>query len=211
MSIFKRHDQGDVEQTITAPYPDAAAHGVLPEQPANLMPPLTPPGVVPPPAAPIYSMRPPESAPRAEGNADSSMSDMFRRAKDAQQWAQDLAEEVIPAAAPRARPATSTARGSGRRWTARVAPAAPRMRHHQGFDPVAATQTGLLNLAWHWQQAGAPIRAIHAYMELITRYPHSPAAAAAVADLVDLSEKLAHHGHFHIALGIYDQLEDLLC
>lgn len=206
MSIFKRHDQGDVEQTITAPYPDTGAQGGLPDQPANAMPSFAP-GVVPPPAAPIYSMRPPESAPRADGSAEGAVAETFRMAREAQQWAQDIAEEAVPAPAPRARPA----RNVGRRWAPRVATAAPRLRHRQSFDPVAAAQTGLLNLAWRWQQAGAPIRAIHAYMELITRYPHSPAAGAAVADLVELSEKLAHEGHFHIALGIYDQLEDLLC
>jgi hypothetical protein len=84
------------------------------------------------------------------------------------------------------------------------------MRHRRFFDPVVAAQTGLLNLAWRWQQAGAPIRAIHTYVELLTRYPDTPAAAAAVADLVELSEKLAHEGQFHTALGIYDQLEELL-
>jgi hypothetical protein len=81
---------------------------------------------------------------------------------------------------------------------------------HHGFDPVAATQAGMLNLAWRWQEAGAFIRAIHTYVELLTRYPDTPGADAAVADLVELSEKLVEHGQFHTALAIYDHLEELV-
>jgi len=66
-----------------------------------------------------------------------------------------------------------------------------------------------LSLACRWQEAGAPIRAIHTYIELLTRYPDTAAAAAAVSDLVELSEKLADQGQFHIALAIYDHLEYL--
>ena len=211
MSIFKRHDQGNAEQTIAAPFPDTGAAAVLPEQPANLMPQFAAPGVVPPPAAPIYSMRPPETAPAYESTADGPMAESIRRAaRETQQWAQELADEVAPVAAPRARATASPARSAARRTAPRAASPTLRMRtHHHEFDPRVAAQTGLLNLAWQWQQAGAPIRAIHAYMELITRHPHSAAAAAAVADLVELSEKLAHHGYFHIALGIYDELEEV--
>jgi hypothetical protein len=77
----------------------------------------------------------------------------------------------------------------------------------QTFDPLRAAQTGLLKLAWSWKQAGAPIRAIHAYMELLFRYPDSAAADAAVADLVELSDALVSEGQFHTALAIYDHLE----
>ena len=76
-------------------------------------------------------------------------------------------------------------------------------------NPAACAQAGLLSLAWRWQDAGAPIRAIHAYVELLTRYPDTPAAAAAVTDLVELSEKLVEEGQFHTALAIYDHLEQL--
>ena len=209
MSIFRRHDQGDVERTITAPYPDTGAQGGLSEQPANQIPAFAPPGVVPPPAAPIYSMRPSESAPQADGYAESSMAESFRRARDGQ-WEQEIAVEAVMANGPRARMTTSAVRGVGRRRASRAAPSTPQPPHRHAFDPLAATQAGLLNLAWRWQRAGAPIRAIHAYMELIARYPHAPAAGAAVADLVELSEKLAAEGHFHIAFGIYEELEELL-
>jgi TolA-binding protein len=75
---------------------------------------------------------------------------------------------------------------------------------------VAATQAGMLNLAWKWQEAGSPIRAIHTYIELLHRYPDTPGAAAAVADLVALSEILTKQGQFHTALAIFDHLEELL-
>ena len=75
---------------------------------------------------------------------------------------------------------------------------------------MAAAQTGLLNLAWSWQKSGAPIRAIHTYVQLLSRYPGTPAAAAAVADLVELSETLANQGQFHTALAIWEQLEELV-
>lgn len=190
MGIFRR-DHGDVQQTSAAPYPETGATGSQLEQQAMLMPPFMPapdgaaaPGVVPPPAAPIYSMRPPESATRADGSADGLAADSMRMASTV------------------AAPATRARRPLTRR------PARPVQQIP--FDPTRCAQAGLLKLAWRWQQAGAPIRAIHTYMQLLDRYPHTPAAAAAVADLVELSEDLARHGHFHVALGIYEELEELL-
>jgi len=79
------------------------------------------------------------------------------------------------------------------------------------LDPEQLTQAALLNIAWSFQQAGAPIRAIHTYLELLDRYPDTAAADAAVADLADLSGKLAQAGQFHMALGIYYQLEEMMC
>jgi hypothetical protein len=197
MGIFKR-EQGDVQLTSAAPSTATAAPEGQPKQQAKLTPPFVPPvkgaaapGVVPPPAAPIYSMLPPEPAPRAEGNAQSLVAEKTKVARGAQQ----SVEERVRVAVQRASPAT----GVRRRPPARTA-----------FDPVAATQAGLLNLAWRWQEAGAPIRAIHAYMQVLHRYPGSPGADAAVADLVELSDKLAGKGQFHIALGIYDHLEKML-
>ena len=98
------------------------------------------------------------------------------------------------------------ARAAQRSTPVACPPAPPR---HQ-FDRMAATQAGLLKLAWKWQEAGAPIRAIHTYIELLTRYPDTPGADAAVADLVELSDILTEQGQFHTALAIYDHLEELL-
>jgi hypothetical protein len=252
MSIFKWRDQadaqktgeqGDVEQTGAAPAPEMEAPEGQLEQPANpmspILPPFVAPGVVPPPAAPVYSVRPPASAPRADGDGERLVAETVRMAREAKQMAQEIVEEAVerreprpslpydrrrggegaPAAPPappavqRARAAAPAAQDFGRRSTQRGAPVASRAtwpRPRQTFDAVRCAQSGLLNLAWAWQEAGSPIRAIHAYMQVLQRYPHTAAADAAVADLVEISDKLAMQGQFHTALAIYDQLEELL-
>ena len=182
MSIFK-HNPPEPKEAIAPPPNEGGVQTAQLEKQAKAMRPLTPPagmprstgapGVVPPPAAPVYSMRPPELAGRGEGNDDCV-------------------------------PATSSPRATLRR------PAAQSSTACHVFDPVTATQAGLLNLAWKWQEAGAPIRAIHTYVEILTRYPHSAGAEAAVADLVELSSILTEQGQFHTALAIYDHLEELL-
>lgn len=194
MSIFK-HSGSNVKEA-PAPSPQTAAATAQAEQSGKLLPPFMPPGaaqrpaaapgVVPPPAAPVYSMRPPEPAARADNAAAAAVSEDVRRARAMAAIAQAArAQRSIPAACP---------------------PAPPR---HE-FDRMAATQAGLLKLAWKWQEAGAPIRAIHTYIELLTRYPDTPGADAAVADLVELSDILTEQGQFHTALAIYDHLEELL-
>lgn len=200
MAIFKRHDQGDVQQVSASPTPETGANGG--EQTAKMMPPFVSaprsaaPGVVPPPAAPTYTL--------VEGDSASLVAEKVKTGNDAQPSLQ----ESVRVAVQRAR-TTAPAR-SVRRQQPQVIPQPSRAAARQTFDPTRAAQAGLLNLAWNWQQAGAPIRAIHAYMQVLSRYPDTPAADAAVADLVEISDKLAGEGQFHIALGIYDQLEQLL-
>ena len=203
MSIFKR-SSGDVQKTGAAPSPEAGRAGVLPEQPAP-MPASAAPGVVPPPAAPTYSMRTPQSVPRFEGDGESPLAAKVRMAREAQESAQERVRLAVqrstlasPAPGVRRRPAHQPAPPPSRT----PMPGSP-------FDPDAYAQAGLLSLAWRWQEAGAPIRAIHAYVELLTRYPDTPAARTAVADLVELSERLVDDGQFHTALVIYDHLEHL--
>jgi hypothetical protein len=240
MSIFKRHDQGGVKEAPLAPRAPSA-DGAQHEQPTRtgkLTPPFSAPptaraaqsasapGVVPPPAAPIYSMRPPE-APQADEDAQSSLAEKLRMAGEALQRMQESVQGGVQGslkgglqgsvqgnlevAVQRRRTAPSSATRVRRSSAQRPAEAAraPRTQAHQPFDPMRAAQAGLLSLAWSWQEAGAPIRAIHTYVELLTRYPGTPAAAAAVADLVKLSEKLSAEGQFHTALTIYDHLECL--
>ena len=202
MSIFRR--QGDVHETSAAPVAEAIAQGD--PQDAKPMPsfmaPAAPrsaatPGVVPPPAAPLYSTRPEPAAHVAEP---------LGMAREALERAQVSVEGNVHLSAQRATRTESLPTYDRRRTTPHgMMP--PRPRHR--FDPVAAAQAGLLNLAWQWQAAGSPIRAIHTYMQLLARYPHSAAAGAAVADLVELSNKLAQQGHFHIALSIYEEMEEL--
>lgn len=216
MSIFKRRDQGDVGQQAAAPTSPAATPAGQPMQTRRLTPPfvppvapsalapVAPPGVVPPPAAPIYAF--------VEEGGVGSVAEKVHVTADSQP-ASGVRERVHaslehPTAAPAS--ATGVRRRPVQRAAVPVGAQRQRARDPHDFDPRRAAQTGLLNLAWAWQEAGAPIRAIHAYMQLLTRYPDTPAAAAAVADLVELSDKLAEQGQFHIALGIYDELEELL-
>lgn len=191
MSIFKR-SSSDVQTSAAPPF---VAPGAAP-------------GVLPPPAAPVYSTRPPAAA-RAQGGVGSSVAssvaDNVRMAREAQLKARASVQAGVRGAVPQARTATCPVPSVQTRLMTRAG-------HTYGREPfdLSCTQAGLLNLAWTWQQAGAPIRAIHTYLELLSRYPDTDAADAAVADLVELSGKLAEEGQFHMALGIYEQLEELL-
>lgn len=78
------------------------------------------------------------------------------------------------------------------------------------YDPQAAARTGLLNLATAWKNAGSTYQALHAYTEILTRYPQTGAAVAATEGLVDLANTLEKQGRFYAALDIYHKLEALL-
>jgi len=172
------------------------------------------PGVVPPPAAPIYSMRQPEPTPRVDNDLRAAVAERLTAAREAQQLAQARIQSGARPVSQRTRTAPSPATSFSRRPPQQAAPAlkprAARQQAPQAFDPLRCAQAAMLNLAWSWQEAGSPIRAIHTYMELLCRYPGTPAADAAVADLAALTSKLAEEGQFHTALGIYEQLEHLL-
>lgn len=216
MSIFTRSSSA-AQETKAAASPEVLVPAGLADQPADIPSPYAParaaaaPGVVPPPAAPMYSMRPPESASRVDGDAAGSASDNVKAVREAQMKAQVSVQEKVRVAAQRNR-ATSPMQAVRRQTAQQTISSMSRAAltfGGQPFDPIRATQAGLLNLAWRWQEAGAPIRAIHTYVELLERYPDTPAADAAVADLVELSEKLTEEGQFHTALAIYDHLEHL--
>jgi hypothetical protein len=218
MSMFsKPRSPGDIQQTGAALAPQQGVPAGQPAPRVSLTPPFVPPGaaprsatapgVVPPPAAPMYTPRPPEPARGVLGDTVSSATANVTLAREAQRTAEDSVRERVEVSLQRARTAAVV-----RRRPALPAPAAcaPLPQGRQPFDPVARAQYGLLSLAWSWHQAGAPIRAIHTYMQLLSRYPGTPAAAAAVADLVELSDSLAKEGQFHTALSIYEQLEELV-
>lgn len=212
MSIFTRTPPD--QQTKAAPAPQASAPKTQAQSPADFAPPAATatlpatPGVVPPPAAPIYSMQPAETAQRADAAARASASGAARANAEVPVRTKVEVEGRLAAQSVRAS-ATQAAQRKPQQAVRAAIPAKPAPAR-QGFDPSRATQAGLLNLAWKWQEAGSPIRAIHAYMELLCRYPDTAGAEAAVADLVALSDKLAEQGQFHTALAIYDQLEELL-
>jgi hypothetical protein len=203
MSIFKRSSP-DVQPTSGAPAPETITQVRQPDPMASVMPPFAAPGVLPPAAAPFYSTQPPEAR-RTEAAVESPVAEKVRTAREAQQSAQERIRRTV-----RHTKVAPPAPGVQRRPPQQVVQASRRMAApHVPADPAACAQAGMLNLAWRWQEAGAPIRAIHTYVELLTRYPGTEAAAAAVGELVDLSDKLASEGQFHIALTIYDHLEHL--
>ena len=183
MSTFRQQ----TTQQPSAPPPAQAAK-----------PPFAAPGVVPPPATPTYTTRPPELPRRTD--AAELVAEKVRTARGGD------VQEKVRIAVQRAGAPVAAAADSATRPVRQVLPGCG---DRPAYNPVSYAQTGMLNLAWRWQQAGAPIRAIHTYIELLQRYPNTPAADAAVADRVDLSEKLAQDGQFHTALAIYDHLEYL--
>ena len=193
--------------TIRQDVPRTSAPGTA--QPGAQQPPkLMPPGVVPPPAAPTYT----PLAPQRPSDPIGAVTDTVRRAREAAEQAQQAIREGVRGAVDRARTTAGAVLGQPAQQPVSAAPTAAQRcapDPRRPFDPAGRAQYGLLNLAWRWQEAGAPIRAIHAYMELLQRYPDTPAAAAAIADLVELSEKLIAEGQFHTAFGIYEHLEQL--
>jgi hypothetical protein len=78
------------------------------------------------------------------------------------------------------------------------------------FDASTATRVGLLRLARNWQQAGGTYQAIHAYTQVLIRYPGTGAASAAVEELLGLAEQCERQGRFYTALNIFNKLEQLL-
>jgi hypothetical protein len=179
---------GAVPETSALLSPEANVPAGQPERGAVPMPPYAGPGV---------------AAPRVQTTSEDSVSGSVSMGAGPLQRSVQVAVKRTSSAAS----TTNGAASRPRRATATVGTTAPRAR--QSFDPVAYAQAGLLHLAWSWQASGAPLRAIHTYMQLLNRYPGTPAASAAVADLVELADILAEQGNFHTALSIYDQLAEM--
>lgn len=88
-------------------------------------------------------------------------------------------------------------------------PARRRVVHGEVFDPRTAIQVGLVRLARNWSDAGRIYQAIHAYTEVLIRYPGTGAAEAAAEELLILADRLAHQGRYYAALNIFNKLEQL--
>jgi hypothetical protein len=137
MAFFKRNDQGTVQQASAAP----SGEGKVLEQSAALMPPVVTSrgpassGVVPPPAAPMYSVSLPDAGPRAEGDAASLIAERVRVARDRQQSVQQRLRLSVQ----RERAAASPARNVRRR--ALQTPVAAATQSRPSFDPTRCAQT----------------------------------------------------------------------
>jgi hypothetical protein len=77
------------------------------------------------------------------------------------------------------------------------------------FNPRRAIQVGLLRLARNWSDTGSIYQAIHAYTEVLIRYPQTGVAEAATEELLMLADKLAQQGRYYAALNIFNKLEQL--
>jgi len=92
---------------------------------------------------------------------------------------------------------------------ARRTPARHRVVSGEVFDPRRAIPVGLLRLARNWSDAGSIYQAIHAYTEVLVRYPQTVAADAAIEELLLLAERLSQQGRYYAALNIFNKLEQL--
>ena len=102
------------------------------------------------------------------------------------------------------RPSRQLARVTGRRT-----PARRRVVPGEVFDARRAIPVGLLRLARSWSDAGSTYQAIHAYTEVVVRYPQTGAADAAVEELLTMANRLAPQGRYYAALNIFNRLEQL--
>jgi tetratricopeptide (TPR) repeat protein len=84
-----------------------------------------------------------------------------------------------------------------------------RVVHGEVFDPRRAVPIGLLRLARSWSDTGSVYQAIHAYTEVLIRYPQTGAAEAAAEELLILADRLAQQGRYYAALNIFNKLEQL--
>jgi hypothetical protein len=89
---------------------------------------------------------------------------------------------------------------------------APRQRigPRQVFEGRSAARVGRLRLARKWRDRGGSYQAIHAYTEILIRYPGQGVANAAAEELLDLADRLEDQGGFYTVLDILDRLERLL-
>ena len=88
-------------------------------------------------------------------------------------------------------------------------PARHRVAYGEVFNPRRAIQGGLLRLARSWSDTGSVYQAIHAYTEVLVRYPETGAAEAAVEELLVLADRLTQQGRYYAALNIFNKLEQL--
>ena len=103
-------------------------------------------------------------------------------------------------------------RSGERRQLARTErrPAPRRPGPGEVFDPRGAARAGLLRVARSWREAGSTYQAIHAYTQILIRYPGGGAASAATEELIELAETLVQQGRYYSALNVFDKLEQLL-
>lgn len=74
-------------------------------------------------------------------------------------------------------------------------------------NPQYAARAGLLRMARQWRDTGSLHQAIEAYKEILTNYPGTQVASAAVRELTELAQMMENQGQFHSALEVFKMLE----
>jgi tetratricopeptide (TPR) repeat protein len=77
------------------------------------------------------------------------------------------------------------------------------------FSARSAVPVALLRLGNASLVTGSIYTAIHAYTQILERYPDTGAANAAVENLLSLAERLQDEGRYYTALNILNQVEEL--
>jgi outer membrane protein assembly factor BamD (BamD/ComL family) len=62
-------------------------------------------------------------------------------------------------------------------------------------------------MARQWRDTGSTHQAIEAYKEILTNYPGTQVASAAVEELVELAQMMENAGQYHAALEVFRMLE----
>lgn len=78
------------------------------------------------------------------------------------------------------------------------------------FDPHGAIRVGMLKLARNWASEGHVYSAINTYREVLTRYPGTGVADAAVEDMLELAGTLEERGMYFTALNLFHTMEELI-
>lgn len=73
----------------------------------------------------------------------------------------------------------------------------------------ATARTSMLRIARAWQTSGQLHHAIDAYLRLCHRYPDSPEAHDAAAQILALAQSYEQQGQYRMAMDLYNRLERL--
>jgi hypothetical protein len=127
--------------------------------------------------------------------------------KDEGQNEQDTEQEDSTAEAPdRQSGSSSSTNPPAKRDTA--TPARRGSSSGAQANPRNAARLGLLHMAREWREKGSIYQALHAYEEILGRYPGTGVAAAATEELLEMARKLEAEGQFRAALEIFHKLEE---
>lgn len=77
------------------------------------------------------------------------------------------------------------------------------------FDPSEIARTSMLRLARSWESRGQINQAIDTFSRILSAYPDSAEAHSAAEEILTLAQRYEQQGHYHLALSLYQRLEQL--